>query len=72
MAEYTQVTRQEFPSTDPARQGKTDVAYVYMDERTRTHTIIFPLEEDSADRVMELLKARVVSAEAGGAKRIEL
>jgi hypothetical protein len=72
MAEYTQIARQEFPSTDPNRQGKIDVAYVYMDDRMHTHTFTIPVEEDSAARVMEMLKARVEAAEAGGAKRIEL
>jgi hypothetical protein len=72
MPEYTQIARQEFPSTDPNRQGKVDVGYVYMDERMRTHMITLPLEEDSADRVAALLKERVEAAEAGGARRIEL
>jgi hypothetical protein len=72
MAEYTQIARQEFPSTDSGRQGKIDVAYVYMDDRMHTHTFTLPVEEDSATRVQEMLKARVEAAEAGGAKRIEL
>ena len=72
MAEYTQIARQEFPSTDPNRQGKIDVAYVYMDDRMHTHTFTIPVDEDSATRVAEMLKARVEAAEAGGAKRIEL
>jgi hypothetical protein len=72
MAEYTQIARQEFPSTDPNRQGRIDVAYVYMDDRMHTHTITLPIEEDSATRVADLLKERVTAAEAGGAKRIEL
>lgn len=72
MPEYTQIARQEFPSTIPARQGKVDVGYVYMDERMRTHMIIIPLEEDSAEKVAAELKARVEGAEAGGARRIEL
>jgi len=72
MAEYTQIARQGFPSTDPNRQGKIDVAYVYMDDRMHTHTFTIPVDEDSATRVAEMLKARVEAAEAGGAKRIEL
>lgn len=72
MAEYTQVARQEFPSTVPARQGKVDVGYVYMDERMRTFMFTIPLEEDSAERAATELKSRVEAAEAGGARRIEL
>lgn len=72
MAEYTQVARQEFPSTNPARQGKVDVGYVYMDERMRTFMFTIPSEEDTAERVQAELQAKVESAEAGGARRIEL
>lgn len=72
MAEYNQIARQEYPSTDPARQGMTDVSYVYMDERMRTFMITLPLEEDSDEKVAEELKLKVDGAEAGGAKRIEI
>ena len=72
MAEYTQIARQEFPSTDANRQGKIDVAYVYMDDRMHTHTFTLAIEEDSEGKVQELLRERVEAAEAGGAKRIEL
>ena len=71
MAEYTQTTRMESPSADPLRQGKTDVYYVYMDDRMRSFIITLPLEEDSADRVAADLKAKVEGAAAGGAKKIE-
>jgi hypothetical protein len=72
MPEYTQITRQEFPSTNPARQGKIDVAYVYMDERMHTHTFTLPVEEDSEEKVTAMLRERVEAAAAGGARRIEL
>jgi len=72
MAEYTQITRQEFPSTNSARQGKIDVAYVYMDDRMHTHTFTIPVEEDSEERVTAELRTRVEAAAAGGARRIEL
>jgi hypothetical protein len=62
----------EFPSTNPNRQGKIDVAYVYMDDRMRSYMFTIPAEEDTAERVAEELKAKVEAAEAGGAKRIEL
>lgn len=72
MAEYNQIARQEYPSTDAARQGMTDVSYVYMDERMRTFMITLALEEDGEERVLEELRLKVEGAEAGGAKRIEI
>ena len=72
MARYTRVARQEFPSTDPGRTGKMDVAYVYMDERFQTVTVRLPLEEDTNERVAELLRERVVHAEGAGPPEIEI
>jgi len=72
MAKYTRVARQEFPSTDPARVGKTDVAYVYMDERFQTVMIQMPIEEDSAERVKEELQKRAAAAKAGGEPEVTI
>lgn len=72
MATFTRTSRQEFPSTDPARRGAIDVAYVYVDERFQTYLIKVPLEEDTPERVQELLRERVAAAEAAGPRTIEL
>lgn len=72
MARYTRVARQEFPSTDPARRGAIDVAYVYMDERFQTVMIKLPLSEDTPARVAEELKLRAEAAEGAGAAEIEI
>ena len=72
MPRYTRVARQEFPSTDPARQGRIDVAYVYMDERFQTVMVRIPLEEDSPERVAEALRDRAAAAAAGGPTEIEI
>jgi hypothetical protein len=72
VAEYTQVARQEIPSTNPLRQGKVDVGYVYMDDRMRTFMFMIPAEEDGAERVQTELAAKVEAAEAGGARRITI
>jgi len=49
-----------------------DVAYVYMDERFQTVTVRLPLEEDTNERVAELLRERVVHAEGAGPPEIEI
>ncbi len=72
MARYTRVARQEFPSTDPARVGAVDVAYVYMDERFQTVMIKLPLSEDNAVRVAEELKKRAEAVESAGPAEIEI
>lgn len=72
MPRYTRAARQEFPSTDPARQGKIDVAYVYTDERFQTIMIQLPLEEDNAERVQEELVIRVEQAAVAGPDHIDL
>ena len=72
MAKYTRVTRQEYPSTDPARMGQTDVMYVYQDEFFQTVSIRFPLEEDSAERVREELRKKAQQLEAAGPREIEI
>ena len=72
MARYTRVARQEFPSTDPARRGAIDVAYVYMDERCEPVMIKLPLSEDNPERVAEELRARAAAAEGAGAAEIEI
>ncbi|MCK4297879.1 MAG: hypothetical protein KAX80_00015 [Planctomycetes bacterium] len=72
MAVYTRTSRQEFPSTDPARRGAVDVAYVYVDERFQTFLIKLSLEEDTPERVQELLRDAVARSEAAGPKQIEL
>jgi hypothetical protein len=71
MAEFRQVARQEFPSTDPERMGKIDVMYVYMDDNMHSFTLRIPKEADNEERVKAELQAAVASAEAGGARRIE-
>jgi len=72
VATYTRRARQEYPSTDPARRGATDVAYVYVDDRFQTFMIKLPLEEDTPERVQEELRKRVEAAAAAGAMQIEL
>jgi len=67
---YRRVARQEFPSTEPARRGMTDVAYVYMDERFQTDMVQVQLEEDSDERVAEELRKRDAAAAAGGPEEI--
>lgn len=72
MAKYRRVARNEYPSTDPARRGKTDVNYVYQDENFQTVNIRVPLEEDTAERVAQLLRERARAVEKGGALEIEV
>lgn len=72
MARLQQLSRQEFPSTDPHRRGMTDVAYSYMDERFQTYMVTVPIEEDTEEKVIELVKEKIATAEAAGPKIIEL
>jgi hypothetical protein len=72
VAKYTLLTRNEYPSTTPERQGMMDVVYVYMDERTRTVTFTIPRDEDNPERVkQELVEAQVREA-AGGPAVVEI
>ncbi len=72
MPKYRRVARNEYPSTDPARRGKIDVNYVYMDEAFQTVNIRVPLEEDTAERVAQLLRERARAVAQGGALEIEV
>lgn len=72
MAKYTRVSRQEFPSIDPNRQGKTDVAYVYMDERFQTLLIQLKQEDDTPERVKEELLAAAQAAAGAGPETLEI
>lgn len=72
MPVYNRVARQEFPSTDPNRTGKIDVAYVYMDEQFQTIMIQLPLEEDTEDRVKEELAKRAEAAAGAGPGQVTL
>lgn len=73
MAQFQRLSRQEFPSTEPTRVGKTDVAYVYMNlENFETYNFTIPLEEDSEERVKEMLTERVTRAAAAGPPTIEI
>jgi len=72
MPRYTRVARQEFPSTDPARQGKVDVAYVYMDERFQTVMVQIGIEEDTPERVEQELVKRAEQAAGAGPETIEI
>jgi hypothetical protein len=70
MATFKMVGRNEFPSTDPARLGKTDVAYVYMDEALKTITIILPTEDDTPEKVEEELRKKAAAAATAGPREI--
>ncbi len=72
MARYILVGRNEFPSTVPARVGKIDVAYAYMDETMRTITFFLPIEEDTPERAEAELRKRIEAARAAGPKEIEI
>lgn len=72
MPTYRQVARNEFPSTDPDRRGKIDVAYAYMDEAMRTIVIQIPLEEDNEERVKADLAQRAEAAAGAGPKEITI
>jgi len=72
MPTYNLIGRNEFPSTDPARVGKMDIAYAYMDETLRTIMIILPAEQDTPERVEEELRARAAAAAAAGPKTVTI
>lgn len=73
MAKYQQLTRQEVPSTEPGRQGKFDVLYVYMDPSNfRTFSFSVAKELDSADAVESKLRETVESAGKAGQAEIEI
>lgn len=72
MAIYNRVARQEFPSSDATRRGKTDVTYVYMDESFQTINFTLTLEEDTPEKVAEVLKERAAHAAAAGPRQIEV
>lgn len=72
MARYTRVARHEFPSTEPARRGKVDVAYVYADERMETINVRLPLEEDTEENVIRLLREQVERAAHAGPQAVDL
>jgi hypothetical protein len=72
MARLQQMSRQEFPSTDPTRRGMTDVAYSYMDERFQTFMVTVPIEDDNEETVIALVQEKITAAESAGPKVIEL
>jgi len=72
MADFTLVGRNEFPSTDPQRVGKTDVIYVYQDERLNSIVLTVPSEEDSPEKVEALLRAKVSAAAEAGPRTISI
>ena len=73
MAQYKRTGRNEFPSTVEGRIGKVDVSYVYMNlDDMSTITFTIPLEEDSEEKVLGILKERVARAAAAGPPRVEI
>jgi hypothetical protein len=72
MAVYTLVGRNEFPSTDPTRVGKTDVIYVYQDERLNSIVLTIPSEEDTPEEVEKRLRERIAAATEAGPRSIEV
>jgi len=72
MPRYTMIGRNEFPSTDPARIGKTDVIYAYQDERLNSIILTIPAEEDSPERVEAELRKRIEAAKEAGPRQIEI
>ncbi len=72
MPKYRLVSSNEFPSIDPARIGKVDVAYVYMDENFQTVSFRVPLEEDSDERVHEELRKKAAARARGGAREYDV
>lgn len=72
MPRYTLIGRNEFPSTDPSRQGKMDVVYAYQDERLSTIIIKVPLEDDTPARVEEELRKRVEAAREAGPREVTI
>ncbi|MDP2324165.1 MAG: hypothetical protein Q8N51_09060 [Gammaproteobacteria bacterium] len=72
MTTYNLIGRNEYPSTDPQRIGKMDIAYAYMDESLRTIMIILPAEEDTPARVEDELRKRAAAAAAAGPKSVTI
>jgi hypothetical protein len=72
MSTYKQIGRNEFPSADPTRLGKTDVAYAYMDENLKTIMITVPLENDTEETVESELRARVERSTTAGPKEVTI
>jgi len=72
MTTYNLIGRNEYPSTDPKRIGKMDIAYAYMDESLRTIMIILPAEEDTPARVEEELRKRATAAAVAGPKSVTI
>ncbi len=72
MAEFTLVGRNEFPSTEPQRVGKTDVIYVYQDERLNSIVLTIPSEDDSPEEVEKRLRAKVEAAAEAGPRSISI
>lgn len=72
MPVYTRVARTEAPSTDPARLGKIDVSYVYMDDRFQSLMFTIPVEEDNEARVLEELRKAAGRAAGAGPAKVEI
>jgi hypothetical protein len=70
MPTYKQIGRNEFPSANPERLGKTDVAYAFMNEMMQTLIVTVPLEDDTAEKVESVLRERVTRAESAGPKEV--
>ena len=73
MARLQRTGRNEFPSTERDRIGKVDVSYVYLNlEDMSTITFTIPLEEDTEEKVLEIVKERVERAAKAGPALIEI
>ncbi len=72
MATYNMIGRNEFPSTDPTRIGKTDVIYAYQDERLNSIILTIPSEEDTPEEVEKRLREKIELARTAGPRRIEI
>lgn len=73
MAQLQLTGRNEFPSDDPNRRGKVDVSYVYLNlENMTTITFTIPLEEDTEEKVLEILKERLERAAKAGPSTVEI
>jgi hypothetical protein len=72
MATYKMLGRNEFPSTDPTRIGKTEVVYAYIDEAMRTITFTLHGEDDNPANVERELRARIENATKAGPKEITI
>ncbi len=72
MATYNLVGRNEFPSTEPTRVGKTDVIYVYQDERLNSIVLTIPSEEDTPEEVEKRLRVKIEAAATAGPRSITI